>query len=156
MLPSLGARPSLHLLRSKPHCCGTDPVPHAPVKLEPVNIKLFSLLHVHSHCFITTSQNLFLSSSLSNTTLTLSILFHHYTGPLVHCYHQYVIDHICYSERISTFWDFLPTISAIVWRQILHFFDFIIIDYPQLEDTLSIYSQKITYNCRISQEINGK
>ena len=69
----------LHLLRTKPHCCGIDPVPHAPVMLEPLKIKLFLHLHVHSHCFIATSQNLFISSSLSNTTLTLSILFHHCT-----------------------------------------------------------------------------
>ena len=69
----------LHLLRTKPHCCGTDPVLHALVTLEPLQIKLFLLLHVHSHCFIATSQNLFISSSLSNTTLTLSILFQHCT-----------------------------------------------------------------------------
>ena len=69
----------LDLLRTKPHCCSTDPVPHTPVTLEPLRIKLFLLLHVHSHCFIATSQNLFISSSLSNTTLTLSILFHHCT-----------------------------------------------------------------------------
>ena len=67
----------LHLLRTKPHCCGTNPVPDAPVMLQPLKIKLFLLLHVHSHCFIATSQNLFISSSLSNTTLTLSILFYH-------------------------------------------------------------------------------
>ena len=65
-------------------------------------------------------------------------------------------DHIRYSEAISEFWDFLPTISAIVLRQILHFFDFLIIEYPWLEDNLSIYSQTITYKYRISQEINGK
>ena len=69
----------LHLLRTKAHYCGTDPIPHAPVMLQPLKIKLFLLLHVHSHCFIATSQNLFISSSLSNTTLTLSILFHHCT-----------------------------------------------------------------------------
>ena len=68
-----------HLLQAKPHCCSTDPIPHAPVMLEPLKIKLFLLLHVHSHCFIATSQNLFISSSLSNTTLTLSILFQHCT-----------------------------------------------------------------------------
>ena len=73
----------LHLLWTKPHCCGTDPVPDAPVTLQPLKIKLFLLLHIHSHCFIATSQNLFISSSLSNTTLTLSILFHHCT---VHLY----------------------------------------------------------------------
>ena len=69
----------LHLLRTKPHCRGTKPVPDAPVTLQPLKIKLFLLLHVQSHCFIATSQNLFISSSLSNTTLTLSILFHHCT-----------------------------------------------------------------------------
>ena len=69
----------LHLLRTKPHSCGTNPVPDAPVTLQPLKIKLFLLLHIHSHCFIATSQNLFFSSSLSNTTLTLSILFHHCT-----------------------------------------------------------------------------
>ena len=67
----------LHLLWTKPHYCGTDPVPDALVTLEPLKIKLFLLLHVHSHYFIATSQNLFISSSLSNTTLTLSILFQH-------------------------------------------------------------------------------
>ena len=67
----------LHLLRTKPHCRGTEPIPDAPVTLQPLKIKLFLLLHVQSHCFIATSQNLFISSSLSNTTLTLSILFHH-------------------------------------------------------------------------------
>ena len=69
----------LHLLQTKPHYCGSDPIPHAPVTLEPLQIKLFLLLHVHSHCFIGTSQNLFISSSLSNTTLTLSIFFQHCT-----------------------------------------------------------------------------
>ena len=62
----------LHLFWTKPHCCGTDPIPHAPVTLEPLQIKLFLLLHVHSHCFIATSQNLFI-------LLTLSILFQHCT-----------------------------------------------------------------------------
>ena len=68
-----------HLLRAEPQCCGTNPVPHAPVTLQPLTIKLFLLLHVHSHYFIATSQNLFISSSLSNTTLTFSILCHHCT-----------------------------------------------------------------------------
>ena len=68
-----------HLLQAKPHYCGTDPVPHAPVTLQPLKIKLFLLLHVHNHYFIATSQNLFISSSLSNTTLTFSILCHHCT-----------------------------------------------------------------------------
>ena len=65
-------------------------------------------------------------------------------------------DHIRYAETISEFRDFLPTISAIVLRGILHFSDFLIIDYPRLEDTLSIYSQTSTYKYRMSQEINGK
>ena len=69
----------LHLLQTKPHYRGTEPIPDAPDTLQPLEIKLFLLLHVQSHCFIATSQNLFISSSLSNTTLTLSILFHHCT-----------------------------------------------------------------------------
>ena len=69
----------LHLFQTKPHCRDTKPVPDAPVTLQPLKIKLFLLLHVQIHCFIVTSQNLFISSSLSNTTLTLSILFHHCT-----------------------------------------------------------------------------
>ena len=59
-------------------------------------------------------------------------------------------------RQFQNFETFLPTISAIVLRKILHFFDFLIIDYPRLKDNLSIYSQKITYKYRISQEINGK
>ena len=69
----------LHLLQTKPHYSGTEPVPDAPVMLQPLKIKLFLLQHVQSHRFIATFQNLFISSSLSNTTLTLSILFHHRT-----------------------------------------------------------------------------
>ena len=70
---------ALHLLQTKSHCRGTEPVPDASVTLQPLKIKLVLLQHVQSHCFIATSQNLFFSSSLSNMTLTLSILFHHCT-----------------------------------------------------------------------------
>ena len=47
----------LHLLRTKPHCLGTKPVPDGPVTLKPLKIKLFLLQHVQSHCFIANSQN---------------------------------------------------------------------------------------------------
>ena len=47
-----------------------------------LKIKLLLLLHVLSHCFIAPTQNLFISSSLSNTTLTLSTFFHHCTVQL--------------------------------------------------------------------------
>ena len=51
-------------------------------KLLLLKIKLLLLLHVLTHCFIAPTQNLFISSSLSNMTLTLSTFCHHCTVQL--------------------------------------------------------------------------
>ena len=65
-------------------------------------------------------------------------------------------DHIRYFETISTVWHFCLQFQQFFGDKFYIFFNFLIIEYPQLEDNLSIYSQKITYKCRISQGINGK
>ena len=69
---------------------------------------------------------------------------------------MHIVDHIHYLKRICKFRYFWPPNLAIYSDNLQHFKNFIIIDYPSINDNISIYSQQITYNYRINQEKNER